>query len=938
MLFDDDEQLEVRHVISLMHHDISIYSGGDVTPEGELFIKRNALCLARKPDGAEMAPDTQVTKPFFLFSENCSAKEDFYFALLRNQEQMLAAEHASRPKPVQFDVKNIISLVQKLHSSDDHVQTRWLNGMIGRIFLGIHRTKDLEAFIRAKITKKISRVKTPSFLSDIVIREINTGDAAPYFTNPKLKDLTVEGECGVEVDVRYTGNFRIEVATKARIDLGSRFKVREVDLVLAVSVRKVEGHLLFKIKPPPSNRIWFTFQQAPKVELHIEPIVSARQITYTVILRQIENRIKEVIAESVVLPFWDDVPFFKTEHKRWRGGIFSGDDHVESPSDPEFAAAEQGDLDEVEKMEEGGPAEADLPPMEKSHSVPVLENTAPTGFFGRKGKLGLGSPKASASTTGFDTKNGHTPPISTPLKPVHSPSIANANASDSMEDPHQVYTDELSSSSTPADADHANAMAILSGRRDAGGASSNVTPAGSPLRSSALSKASSQSSLSSKEAVGGHKDDDKDDTPKAPGRLGSQDSGIGVDGATSLKSDSGSLKGRSLKSQTGSIKSQAGSITGGLFRRRDSGNVSRSSMQSDSAAGPGSEADTARADGQKRNTLAAVSNAAGVAKRWGLNALQRHQEAVERKRMSGGAGNFNDSQSQVDLSQPMGRGQPLPPPGMPLPGPQRRSNGRSNGQSVPQPKRKPLAPPPLPERDGSGSSIEGKDLKDEQHKVEGRPVPPPPLPRRRQLSHPDREDEADGDEMLVVEAPLADSEPASPAASAKEGRGYIQSSVDEEDDGVGLGLGDASGEEHEDHHLGQHAGSGGTAPNAEEKELKAEEDHEEEEKEREMLEEDLQPQLQPSSSELPLENEKVGLGLPAKQPASTSQEEHSRASPHTGAEEDEDGVSAWMDDSHEDEQEAAGDDEVEHQHGFGYEQAAAPRIDEALVTREGMAL
>ena len=32
MLFDDDEQLEVRHVISLAHHHVSIYSGGDRTP------------------------------------------------------------------------------------------------------------------------------------------------------------------------------------------------------------------------------------------------------------------------------------------------------------------------------------------------------------------------------------------------------------------------------------------------------------------------------------------------------------------------------------------------------------------------------------------------------------------------------------------------------------------------------------------------------------------------------------------------------------------------------------------------------------------------------------------------------------------------------------------------------------------------------------------
>ena len=154
MLFDDDEQLEVRHVVSLAHHDVSIYSGEPVVPEGELYIKRHAICLSRKTDGPELGLDSQLSKPFYLFSENCSAKEDFYFALLRNQEQNFAPAK-SAPSPILFDVKNIISLVQKLHSSEEHMQTRWLNAMIGRIFLAVHKTKDIENAIREKLTKKI---------------------------------------------------------------------------------------------------------------------------------------------------------------------------------------------------------------------------------------------------------------------------------------------------------------------------------------------------------------------------------------------------------------------------------------------------------------------------------------------------------------------------------------------------------------------------------------------------------------------------------------------------------------------------------------------------------------------------------------------------------------------------------------------------------------
>ena len=134
MLFDDEEQLEVRHVISLAHHDISVYSGGGTTPEGELWIKKNAIRLSRKLDSGDIAPDSQVSKPFYLFSESCSAKEDFYFALLRNQEMALSTEKEV-PEPLSFDVQDIISLVHRLHAGEDQMQTRWLNAMIGRVFL-----------------------------------------------------------------------------------------------------------------------------------------------------------------------------------------------------------------------------------------------------------------------------------------------------------------------------------------------------------------------------------------------------------------------------------------------------------------------------------------------------------------------------------------------------------------------------------------------------------------------------------------------------------------------------------------------------------------------------------------------------------------------------------------------------------------------------------
>lgn len=291
MLYDDIQQLDVRYVISLDYHDVDLYGGDEEElPEGDLWVKRNAIRLRRKDN---YVSDKGISLPFFLFSENMSEKEDFYHALLKNQQR----NSDEVPEAEDFEIKYIISLVQKLHSTEEQLQTRWLNAMIGRLFLAIYKTPELEEFIKAKLMKKISRVKKPMFITKLSLLKIDPGTAGPFITNPRLKDLTVNGDCVVEADVEYNGNFRLEVGATARIDLGKRIGAREVEMVLAVTVKRMQGHALVRFKPPPSNRIWFTFEKMPQLDLTVEPIVSARQITYNVILRQIESRIREVVAE-----------------------------------------------------------------------------------------------------------------------------------------------------------------------------------------------------------------------------------------------------------------------------------------------------------------------------------------------------------------------------------------------------------------------------------------------------------------------------------------------------------------------------------------------------------------------------------------------------------------------------------------------------------------
>ena len=233
MLYDDAEQLEVRHVISLAHYSISVFAGGGEVPEGELWIKRN--CIRLFPNDSDST--TGDPKSFYIFSDNCSEKEDFYHAMLRSQESL-------ERLILRFDPTDLIKLVQQLHASEENLHTRWINALTGRLFLAMYKTKHIEDYIWTKVTKKIERVQKPSLISSVKVHKLDMGDLPPFLTNPKLKELTMDGDLTVEADITYKGNFRIDISAVARIELGSRFKPREVTFILATILKSLEGHLL----------------------------------------------------------------------------------------------------------------------------------------------------------------------------------------------------------------------------------------------------------------------------------------------------------------------------------------------------------------------------------------------------------------------------------------------------------------------------------------------------------------------------------------------------------------------------------------------------------------------------------------------------------------------------------------------------------------------
>lgn len=321
-LYDSELQLDCKAIINISNYTVHIYPYG--LKDYELFSKVNRIQLKKKKS---LLLD-RLEKDYYINCSRCVEKEDWYIAFKRASKLHHHGEPPSSKdlqncldNSTHFDQDAMNHLISTIHSDPGQFELQWLNALLGRIFLGIYKTDTTKSFFYNKILSKIAKLnaRRPPFLEEITVRSVDGGHGPPYITQPRLIHLSPQGEYTGDCHLFYDGHFRVELETVLRCKYSDRLPPIRIDLVLAVTLKSIEGKLMFKIKEPPTNRAWMGFYKKPKMEWIVEPLVWEKRMGYSMVSKAIQSKIEEIFSETMVLPNMDDIVFFQTDGV---GGIY----------------------------------------------------------------------------------------------------------------------------------------------------------------------------------------------------------------------------------------------------------------------------------------------------------------------------------------------------------------------------------------------------------------------------------------------------------------------------------------------------------------------------------------------------------------------------------------------------------------------------------------
>lgn len=290
---------------------------------------------------------------FFLQMENNLEKEDWFFAILNalkgldtNREPFsgyiknFGKFEETPPETYHFNTADVSKLIAINNANLDHINCKWFNLILSRIFLAYKANGKLENIIFQKIKEKLSKVNVP-FLDEFVINNLQLGGIPPIVSNPRVVKMNLEGDLEIHLDIFFDSTFVLNISTLVTV-LNKTYPIE-----LKLDLKRLQGTVILLLKKPPSNRIWFTFSKIPFLDLEIEPVIVNKTFSYGMIVKTLKSRIIDILEETLVYPYFEDINYYQIDnnHSIYKGGLWDfsefGDFMTEFTRDPECKSSEE---------------------------------------------------------------------------------------------------------------------------------------------------------------------------------------------------------------------------------------------------------------------------------------------------------------------------------------------------------------------------------------------------------------------------------------------------------------------------------------------------------------------------------------------------------------------------------------------------------------------
>ena len=159
-LYEDEAMSECTAAIDVARCHVRVFPEEGLL-DGELFAKRNALIIREvECDENEQSVGSSSTQsaPWFIFFRSVTLMEDWYFALLAAPRIVPSPNSEALGVFAPYPYTAHHALITSLDALPDLIPTRWLNALLGRLFLGVKGTRAVEAWVIGRLMKKISKV------------------------------------------------------------------------------------------------------------------------------------------------------------------------------------------------------------------------------------------------------------------------------------------------------------------------------------------------------------------------------------------------------------------------------------------------------------------------------------------------------------------------------------------------------------------------------------------------------------------------------------------------------------------------------------------------------------------------------------------------------------------------------------------------------------